>query len=116
MAGGPDNLRSDLPRAHTVAIQRRAWLDRYRNGESLLEIAQSASAHYETVRRYIRSKTNDAMELARLDGLSRTRALSEAESIMLERLLWRVDKKSACRASYGSNKELARAGIKRRWI
>lgn len=50
-----------------------------------------------------------------LDELSRTRALTEAESIMLERLLWRVDGHGSRRAVYGENKALARAGIGRRW-
>lgn len=48
-----------------------------------------------------------------LDAISRTRALTEAESIMLERMIWRVEKKGTRRSDYGSNKVLARAGIKR---
>lgn len=51
-----------------------------------------------------------------LDEISRQRALTEAESITLERMLWRVERKTKPRASYGSNKELARVGIKRQWI
>ena len=55
-------------------------------------------------------------EIARLDAISRTRALSEVESIILERLIWRVENKTKRRASFGENKILARAGIGRRSI
>lgn len=54
--------------------------------------------------------------IRQLDALSRQRALTDAESIELERLLWRVDKKTNKRASYGENKVLARAGIERRAV
>ena len=37
---------------------------------------------------------NYAAEVARLDAISRTRALTDAESIELERLLWRIETKS----------------------
>lgn len=59
-------------------------------------------------------KLHPRFRIRELDILSRQRALTEAESIQLERLLWRVEKKTAKRASYGSNKVLARAGIERR--
>lgn len=51
-------------------------------------------------------------EIKRLDDLSRTRALTEAESLLLERYLTRVHRKST-RAPYGNTKALARAGVKR---
>jgi hypothetical protein len=57
---------------------------------------------------------NYRAEIARLDALSRTRALTEAESILLERMLWRVERKGTRRADYGTNKALARVGVERR--
>lgn len=65
---------------------------------------------------HLRQRRNYRAELQRLDELSRTRALSEPESILLERLIWRTEKKSSRRAGYGDNKTLARMGIKRRWV
>lgn len=53
-------------------------------------------------------------EIKRLDQLSRTRALTEVESVMLERFMWRVERKGTRRASPGSGIALARAGIKPR--
>lgn len=50
-------------------------------------------------------------EIQRLDALSRTRALTELESVMLERFMWRVERKGKRRASYGSRIALARAGL-----
>jgi branched-subunit amino acid ABC-type transport system permease component len=51
-------------------------------------------------------------QIALLDELSRSRALTMAESIMLERLIYKSRTGARQRATYGSNKELARAGIK----
>jgi biotin synthase-like enzyme len=51
-------------------------------------------------------------EIERLDKLSRERVLTEAESILLERHLSRVHRKSG-RAPLGSTRELAMHGIKR---
>ena len=54
-----------------------------------------------------------AGEVARLDALSRTRALTDAESLLLERYLSRLGNKPK-RAPVGNTKELARHGMKRR--
>lgn len=45
-----------------------------------------------------------------LDDLSRKRALTDAESLLLQRTQNRLKNS---RASYGSNKELARHGVRR---
>lgn len=55
-------------------------------------------------------------EIERLDALSRLRALTEPESVLLERAIWRVEKKGTRRATYGENRVLARLGIERRAI
>lgn len=49
-------------------------------------------------------------ELERLDELSKLRALTDAESMLLQRCIDNVDGQ---RASYGHNKEMARLGIGR---
>lgn len=49
-------------------------------------------------------------ERARLDALSRERALAADESLTLEWCLWRIE---GGRMRWGLNKEVARLGIKR---
>lgn len=58
-----------------------------------------------------------AQELERLDAISRLRALSDAESLRLERLLELTSRTNAhytrSRVTYGTRREEARLGVKR---
>lgn len=107
-------ITGELPLDYLRNVQRRVWLDRYRQGATCAEIANEYKANPETVRRHIRKHIDDNAEIERLDRIGHTRALTEVESILLERMIWRVDRGSRKRARWGENKELARAGIGRR--
>lgn len=58
------------------------------------------------------SQVDYEKEVAQLDAISRERALTDAESLLLERFLSRIYCKTR-RAPYGNTKELARQGFSR---